>query len=748
MGHLVGKDLNRWIAALSLVLGAFLAACAAGGGADGGGGLPPVPVLMVPRFAYVANSLDNTVSVYAVDYDTGQLRPRGYVMTGTGPEFVAVHPSGKFVYVANRVSSDVSAFSITAATGALTPVAGSPFAVHAGPRSITVDPSGKFMYVANGALRDVRANVSAFTIDATTGALAPISGPPSPGGDEPTSVAVDPSGKFLYVAYAMSGTVSAFTINATNGALTPVEGSPFVTGSFPSSVAVDPGGKFLYVANQGSLLGVGDVSAFTINVTTGALTPVSGSPFAVGKSPYSVAVDPSGKFVYVANDDRYAEGLRPGTVSAFTIIAATGALTPVSGSPFDVGDGPTSVTVDPSGRFLYAVNRLSTNVSAFKIDVRTGKLSPLSTTPLTATRGEPISIAMVAGAAPVKYKPKFAYVTNKASHSISTYSVDAASGALATLSGSPFATGAATFPRSVALHPTGRFAYVATEWGRHDLDSTVSAYTIDAVTGALALVGEFVAGSWSYSIAVDPSGRFVYGTSRYFNSLTAFTIDATTGALIAPGKYDAGTGPNSVAVDPTGRFVYVANQDSNNVSAFTIDVTTGALTPVSGSPFAAGDGPRSVTVDPSGRFVYVANALGSLANNRPPSVSGYHIGKDGALTAIAGSPVSCVTGCEAVGVDPSGRYLYVTLNSNKVSVYKIDGWTGGLTAWGAFATGDGPRFVTVDPSGKFAYTANYVSGAVSAFSIDATNGSLVPVGGAPFAAGAQPTSIAVSETLQ
>jgi len=50
--------------------------------------------------------------------------------------------------------------------------------------------------------------------------------------------------------------------------------------------------------------------------------------------------------------------------------------------------------------------------------------------------------------------------------------------------------------------------------------------------------------------------------------------------------------------------------------------------------------------------------------------------------------------------------------------------------------------------GKFAYTANYVSGAVSAFSIDATNGSLVPVGGAPFAAGAQPTSIAVSETLQ
>src|SRR5690348_15242045 len=53
---------------------------------------------------------------------------------------------------------------------------------------------------------------------------------------------------------------------------------------------------FAYVANKGS----NNVSAFTIDPRTGALTAV-GSPAAAGTSPLSVAVDPTGKFAYVAN---------------------------------------------------------------------------------------------------------------------------------------------------------------------------------------------------------------------------------------------------------------------------------------------------------------------------------------------------------------------------------------------------------------------------------------------------------------
>ncbi|NNM69475.1 MAG: beta-propeller fold lactonase family protein [Gallionella sp.] len=91
---------------------------------------------------------------------------------------------------------------------------------------------------------------------------------------------------FAYVANNYSNNVSAYTLNATSGALTPVAGSPFAAGAQPNSVTVDPSGKFAYVANAGG----NNVSAYTLNATSGALTPVVGSPFAAGGGPDSVAV--------------------------------------------------------------------------------------------------------------------------------------------------------------------------------------------------------------------------------------------------------------------------------------------------------------------------------------------------------------------------------------------------------------------------------------------------------------------------
>jgi 6-phosphogluconolactonase (cycloisomerase 2 family) len=99
-------------------------------------------------------------------------------------------------------------------------------------------------------------------------------------------VTVDPAGKFAYVANGGSNNVSAYTINAATGALTPVAGSPFTAGSVPIEVAVDPTGKFAYVSNDGS----DNVTAYAINAATGALAPVVGSPFAAGSVPYGIAV--------------------------------------------------------------------------------------------------------------------------------------------------------------------------------------------------------------------------------------------------------------------------------------------------------------------------------------------------------------------------------------------------------------------------------------------------------------------------
>ncbi|MGA9419790.1 MAG: beta-propeller fold lactonase family protein, partial [Candidatus Cybelea sp.] len=82
---------------------------------------------------------------------------------------------------------------------------------------------------------------------------------------------------FAYVPNALGNNIFAYTMKA-NGSLSPVAGSPFSTGSEPWGAVVDPKGKFVYVTNLSS----NNVSAYTINVTTGALTAVAGSPFATG----------------------------------------------------------------------------------------------------------------------------------------------------------------------------------------------------------------------------------------------------------------------------------------------------------------------------------------------------------------------------------------------------------------------------------------------------------------------------------
>jgi 6-phosphogluconolactonase (cycloisomerase 2 family) len=259
--------------------------------------------------------------------------------------FLATPLRAQFVYVTNDFPSTVSAYSI-GSNGALTPVPGSPFAAGGFPSSVAVDPTSKFAYVAG------TNTVSAYSI-ASNGALTPVPGSPfaAPGA---ASVAVDPTGKFAYVAGTSN--VSAYSIGS-NGTLTPVPGSPFAAGSIPSSVAVDPTGKFAYVANLGGFV-PGTVSAYSIG-SNGILTPVPGSPFAAGSFSKSVAVDPTGKFAYLASFGLASPGgfFVPSTVWAYSI-GSNGTLTPVPGSPFATGNGATSVAITPLVPFATSFAKL------------------------------------------------------------------------------------------------------------------------------------------------------------------------------------------------------------------------------------------------------------------------------------------------------------------------------------------------------------------------------------------------------
>ncbi len=356
---------------------------------------------------------------------------------------------------------------------------------------------------------------------------------PSGGASNPVNFTI---GRFLprfaYVANGNSNDVSMYTINATTGALTAMAPGTIAAGRFPQAVAVDPSGRFAYVAT----LEFDAVSMYTINATTGALTSI-GTTVTAGGSAQSVAVDPSGRFAYVASADN--DFGFSSLVSMFTINATTGVLTSIGA--IDAGITPASVAVDPSGRFAYAAS------NAF-------------------SAGETGNVFM--------------------------YTINATTGALTSIG----TIAAGILPASVAVDTSGRFAYVANaeHFGGIGGTGNVSMYTIDVTTGALTSIGTIAAGSNPLSVAVDASGKFAYVANLNSNNVSMYTIDVATGALTSIGTIAAGSNPSSVAVDPSGKFAYVANGGSNDVSMYTIDVTTGALTSI--GTIAAGINPSSVAI--------------------------------------------------------------------------------------------------------------------------------------------------------
>jgi YVTN family beta-propeller protein len=64
-------------------------------------------------------------------------------------------------------------------------------------------------------------------------------------------------------------------------------GTPLSAGVLPVSIAIDPSGHFAYVANRNS----NDVSAYTLDATTGVLTKVTILRFIAGSQPSSIAID-------------------------------------------------------------------------------------------------------------------------------------------------------------------------------------------------------------------------------------------------------------------------------------------------------------------------------------------------------------------------------------------------------------------------------------------------------------------------
>ena len=321
------------------------------------------------HFSYVANALDNTVSAYTVNANSGALAAVGTpVETGTSPHAIVGTPDNKYIFVGNEGSNDISAFGVNFASGALTAVPGSPFAAGTDPKALGLyRVFGTYLYVANAGSD----TVSAFAVDTSSGSLTPLSPATFATGKGPSSIAVDPTGGFIYVANSGgSNDVSAFSVDPRSGILTPVAGSPFPAGANPHGLALGATGKFLFTANPDAANS--SISGF--NVNSGALTPLSGSPFPLAVS-HHIATDRTGAYLYVTA----ATG-----VVGYGIDGTTGVLTALPGFPVVTGTDAYSVTLNLFNQFLYVAHDGSADVSGFRFDASTGGLTPITGSPFPA----------------------------------------------------------------------------------------------------------------------------------------------------------------------------------------------------------------------------------------------------------------------------------------------------------------------------------------------------------------------------
>jgi 6-phosphogluconolactonase len=334
----------------------------------------------VGRFAYVVNGAAGSVSGYTVNSTTGALTELVHsplaIPGAVSLRQALVDPSGSFLYLLDSGADRVYAYKINQSAGGAVPVSGSPFLTGNTPVSMTFDFTGAYLYVANNGDN----TISAYTVTVATGELAPIIGSPfGISGLNPSPRQIVASGAYLFAADFNTSSIDVFSIGMGTGVLKELSnGSPYATDTGPYSLAIDPTGSVLYTANTGPA-NAGSISAFTLDLSSGILTPVAGNPVAIPVI-NNITIDSQSRYLFVTE----AAG-----VALYPIVnRAIGALgAPVAGSPFATGANPFSVTLDLADEFVYVANEGSSSVSEFTFSPATGALTAVAGSPVSSQAG-------------------------------------------------------------------------------------------------------------------------------------------------------------------------------------------------------------------------------------------------------------------------------------------------------------------------------------------------------------------------
>ncbi|HXP08533.1 MAG TPA: beta-propeller fold lactonase family protein [Acidobacteriaceae bacterium] len=297
--------------------------------------------------------------------------------------------TGDYLYVANSNNTFLAGFGV-ASSGALSVLSGSPYNNSVAAQSLAVTPANTFLYAAttNG--------IYVYGINSNGSIAVQNDGSPSAQDVIATAMQVDSTGNYLLAAGISTAqqvqAIAIYTINTTTGLLTPVAGSPLAlyTGNASTPTVVAPTGLLITPNNAYVYASLGPLGVQVLTLGSGGAlaagaTPTLLLPFSKSTSPLAqqTASDPNSLFLFVAETNT---GLR------VLSIGAGGSLSEIAGSPYAVGTGPRAVSLDATGSYVYVANFGSNNISAFTLTPASGKLTAIAGSPFSSGGQMPIGI--------------------------------------------------------------------------------------------------------------------------------------------------------------------------------------------------------------------------------------------------------------------------------------------------------------------------------------------------------------------
>jgi 6-phosphogluconolactonase len=297
-------------------------------------------------------------------------------------------------------------------------------------------------------------------------------------------------------------------------------------------------------------------------------------------SPSWIAIHPSGKFAYAAN-----EAGKGSTITAFSVDSKSGKLAELNQLPA-LGEDPCYLAFDKTGKYLFAANYSSGNVVVFPV-LSDGKLGEHTANVKDAGALGPKKDRQESPHAHwVQASPdnRFVFVSDLGLDAILSYRFDVTKGTLTPNDPPAAKLDAGSGPRHVVFSPNGKYVYVISE-----LSNTVTSFSYDADKGALSLFQilstlptTFVGRNDDAEITVHENGKWLFASNRGSDTVAVFSINPSDGSLSQAGLFPTGgKEPRHITVDPTGQYLLAENQNSHSIAVFRIDQATGALSQVS-----------------------------------------------------------------------------------------------------------------------------------------------------------------------